>query len=195
MPALFRHGETGAGEPIDDAVVKHYTLMFATLGTMQFTGTVGRPTPGDPHAVYLEFDLALRQVMPQSMSLLTGCSPAPAAVLPSGPAEPSSQLFAKLADTLASIEPATALNALRKNAAAKQIEWLTRSDELGAEMTRRDLADVSVLLKCDFSDWAAAERALESHASPPAPSTTRGCSSYSARSKRAPVAWASSSRA
>jgi hypothetical protein len=162
MPALFRHYETCVGEPIDDAVVEFHTLQFATLGTMQFTGTVGRPTPGDPHAVYLEFDLALRQVMLQSMSLLTGHALAEPEPLPVRSGLNAATLT-KLADTLARIEPATPLDVSRKDAADQLIEWLTRSDDFGAEMTRRDLADVSALLERQFSDWPAAELALEAH--------------------------------
>jgi hypothetical protein len=162
MPDLFRHYEACVGEPIDDAVVEYHTLMFATLGAMQFTGTVGRPTPGDPHAVYLEFDLALRQVMLQSMSLLTGLALAVPEPLPAHTG-PNAATLAKLADTVARIEPATPLDVSRKDAADQLIEWLARADDQGAEATRRDLADVSALLDREFSDWPTAELALEAH--------------------------------
>jgi len=39
---------------------------------MQFTGTVGKPCPGDPHSVYLMFDLALRRSILLALSHLTG---------------------------------------------------------------------------------------------------------------------------
>ena len=162
MRALFRHYEACAGEPIDDAVVDYHTLMFATLGTMQFTGTVGKPTPGDPHAVYLEFDLALRQVMLHAMSGLMGetlTAPAPA----SERSGDDAALIAKLADTVARIETASPLEAARKDSAAQLIEWLSRGDALGAEQRRRDLADVSALLGRPFDEWQEAEAALETH--------------------------------
>jgi hypothetical protein len=162
MPDLFRHYEACVGEPIDDAVVEFHTLQFATLGAMQFTGTVGRPTPGDPHAVYLEFDLALRQVMLQSMSLLTGLALVVPEPLPARTG-PNASTLAKLADTVARIEPATPLDVSRKDAADQLIEWLSRADDQGAEATRRDLADVSALLDREFNDWPAAELALEAH--------------------------------
>lgn len=162
MPALFRHYEACAGEPVDDAVVEYHTLLFATLGTMQFTGTVAQPTPGDAHAVYLEFDLALRQVMLLAMALLTGQTLAPQAPALAVKGE-NAALIAKLADTVTRIVPSTPLDASQQDAATKLIEWLACADSGGPEMRRRDVADVSALLGRPFEDWAAAEAALEAH--------------------------------
>jgi aminoglycoside phosphotransferase (APT) family kinase protein len=160
MRALFRHYESCAGEAIDDAVVEYHTLMFATLGAMQFTGTVGRPTPGDPHDVYLEFDLALRQVMLHSMSTLTGQPLPVVAPLSEHPGDNAATL-AKLADTIARIQTEVPLEAARKDSAAKLIEWMSRADALGGEVCRHDLDDISTLLGQRFNDMPQAEAALE----------------------------------
>ena len=159
---LCRHYEKLSGEKIDPAVVDFHTLLFATLGAMQFTGTVGVPRPGDAHSVYLEFDLALRQVMLLAMSALTGVALAPEP-LPKDRTGDNAPLLAKLADTVARIDTASALEASRKDAAAQLIEWLVRSDALGAEMRERNLADVSVLLGRRFEEWPEAESALETY--------------------------------
>lgn len=160
MRVLFRHYEECAGEPIEDDVVEYHTLMFATLGTMQFTGTVGRPTPGDPHDVYLEFDLALRQVMLHAMCTLTGETLETQAP-PTQPSSENAALIAKLADTIARIETDVPLEQARKESAAKLLEWLVCADAHGDEMRERDLADVSALLGLRFERWSDAERALE----------------------------------
>ena len=162
FPVLCRHYEEFSGEPVDHAAVEFHTLQFATLGAMQFTGTVGVPQPGDAHSVYLEFDLALRQVMLLSMGALTGVTIA---------AEPSAKerigdnaaLLAKLADTVGRIETASEFEESRKDSAAKLIEWMVRSDAMGAEMRARDLADVSALLNRRFEEWLDAEAALETY--------------------------------
>lgn len=162
MRALFRHYEECTGEPVDDAVVEYHTLMFATLGTMQFTGTVGRPTPGDPHDVYLEFDLALRQVMLRAMGTLM----AETLMLPEPPLDRAGEnaaVIAKLADTVSRIATDAPLEAARKDSAAKLIEWLSRADACGGEMQRRDLDDVSALLGRRFQTWSDAEIALEAY--------------------------------
>ncbi len=160
MRALFRHYEQCAGEPVDDRAVEYHTLMFATLGAMQFTGTVGKPTPGDPHDVYLEFDLALRQVMLHAMCTLMGETLVP----PAPPMErvgENATLMAKLADTVARIATDTPLETARKDSAAKLIEWLIRADASGGVVRQRDLDDVSALLGRRFEAWSDAEIALE----------------------------------
>lgn len=162
MAALFRHYESCVGEPIDDDVVEYHTLMFATLGAMQFTGTVARPKPGDPHAVYLEFDLALRQVMLLAMARLMGQSLVAQGPLLAAEGD-NAVLITKLTDTLARITPATPLDASQQDAAAKLLEWLSCADRGGPEMRRRDIADASMLLGHAFDNWPAAEAALEAY--------------------------------
>lgn len=157
-----RHYEELSGEPIDHAVVDFHTLLFATLGAMQFTGTVGVPTPGDPHAVYLEFDLALRQVVLEALGALTGVTLAPEPPLAARAGDNAATL-AKLADTVARIETPDALQASARDAAGQLIEWLGRADALGPEMRARDLADVAAVLGQSFTEWPQAEAALEAH--------------------------------
>lgn len=159
---LCRHYEAVSGETVDDDVVTYHVLQFATLGTMQFAGTVARPVPGDPHAVYLLFDLALRQVILRALSKLSGV------VLPTVPDLPArdganAALIAKLADTVAGIAGATPLDEDRKRQARDLIEWVARADQVGALATARDLADVSACLGERFEDWPTAEQALEDH--------------------------------
>src|SRR3546814_14554203 len=60
---VCRHYEEVSGEKVDHDVVTFHVLQFAALGTMQFAGTVAQPVPGDPHSIYLLFDLSLRQVI------------------------------------------------------------------------------------------------------------------------------------
>lgn len=161
MGALFRHYEQCAGEAIDDRVVEYHTLLFAALGTMQFTGTVGKPTPGDPHDVYLEFDLALRQVMLHAMCTLTGQTLAALPPWQDRPTGSQAALIAKLADTVGRIETAVPIEQARKTSAAKLIEWMDRADTHGDGMRALDLADVSALLGQPYACWSDAEHALE----------------------------------
>lgn len=160
LRTLCRHYEEFSGLPVDHAVVDFHTLLFATLGAMQFTGTVATPRPGDAHAVYLEFDLALRQVMLLAMRDLTGVALPPEPPLAERSAD-NAALLAKIADTVARIETPDKQNQSRKDTAAQLIEWMLRSDALGVEVRARDIADVSRLLSRSFADWPEAEAALE----------------------------------
>ncbi len=160
MAALVANYEAFTGEPVDDRVVEFHTLQFAVLGTMQFAGTVGRPQPGDPHAVYLEFDLALRQVMLLAMATLTGIDLTPVAPLPE-PTSDNAMLMRGMADAVAQIMPVSGIDAARKDMAQQLLEWLGRADALGAAAREQDIADVAALLGREFKDWSEAETALE----------------------------------
>ncbi len=162
MAALCRHYEAFSGEEIDDRVVEFHTLLFALLGTMQFAGTVGALRPGDQHAVYLEFDLALRQVILLSLGTLMGIA-LKAEPPPSTRSGDNAVLIAKLGDTLSAIQTAGKLDDSRKDSAAQLLEWLARSDALGTEMRARDLADVSKLISHNLAEWDTAEAALETY--------------------------------
>lgn len=162
LAELVRYYEEATGEPVDHDALLFHVLQFSVLGTMQFTGTVADPRPGDPHAVYLQFDLALRRSILLALSRLAGVA------LPELPPLPEERglnaaLIAKLADTVAGITPATPLDAAQKAQAAELIEWVSRADMAGGQAAARDLADVSAFLGRDFADWVAAEQALEAH--------------------------------
>jgi hypothetical protein len=159
---LCRHYEEVSGERIDHEVVDFHTLLFATLGTMQFCGTVGVPQPGDPHSVYLEFDLALRQVILLALGTLMGVKLDREPQLKDRAGD-NQALIAKLADTIAGIETRSAMDEARKDSAAQLIEWLVREDKVGAEARALDLADVSALLGRSFDEWSDAEAALETY--------------------------------
>jgi aminoglycoside phosphotransferase (APT) family kinase protein len=168
MAAICRQYEEFSGEHIDDAVVEFHTLLFAALGTMQFAGTVARGKPGDQHAVYLLFDLSLRQVMLLAMSALTGITLKPEPKLHDREGANQS-LIAKLADTVQRIQPASPLDDATKDAAAQLLEWLACADALGPEANQADLHDIAKFLGQPFDTLAQAEAALEAYvtAAPP----------------------------
>jgi hypothetical protein len=154
--------EALSGEPVDHAVIEFHTLQFGTLGAMQFAGTVGRGNPGDPHATYHEFDIALRQVMLKSMHNLTGWA-LPVEPPPQPRTGDHAVLLRQLSDVLGAIGTASAMDESQKEAAARLIEWLSRSDALGGEMRARDIAEVSALVGEAHTEWADAMAALERH--------------------------------
>lgn len=162
LPDLIRQYEALTGEPADHHGIEYHTLQFATLGAMQFAGFVAKPAPGEPHSVYLEFDIALRQVILRSLSILTGIALEPPPPLPErAPDQPA--LVAALHDAVAQITPASEIDESRKTMALHLVEWLARADSLGVAARAQDLAEVSTLLGRDFIDWRAAEGALEAH--------------------------------
>lgn len=160
LAELTRYYEDATGEPVDHDAVVFHVLQFSLLGTMQFTGTVAAPRPGDPHAVYLQWDLSLRR------SILLALSQLARVPLPELPPlvernGDNANLIAKLADTLAVIAPKDAVAEGQKVQAAEIIEWVARADAHGAAMVAQNLADVGAFLGQAPADWPAAEAALE----------------------------------
>lgn len=162
LPNLIRHYEALTGVPVDHHAIEYHTLQFATLGAMQFAGFVARPTPGEPHSVYLEFDIALRQVILHSLATLTGIAlQAPPRLPARAPDQPG--LVAALNDAIAQITPASEFDESRKTMALHLVEWLGQADSLGVAARAQDLAEVSTLLGRDFADWHEADAALEAY--------------------------------
>jgi len=162
FPELCRYYEEAAGEPLDHGAVRFHNLLFATLGTMQFTGTVGDPKPGDPHSVYLEWDLSLRKTILLALAELMGVElPKPEPIAPGSGNFPA--LIAALADTIGTIRTAEAIDESRKAQALELIEWLRHEDRMGGEARTRDIADISAYLRRSFESIGAAEEALEAH--------------------------------
>lgn len=162
LAELFRYYAEASGEPVDHDAVLFHVLQFSLLGTMQFTGTVANPRPGDPHSVYLQFDLALRRSILLALSQLTGVD------LPELPPlteriGDNGTLIRKLADTLSGIDPRDAVAEGQKGQAAELIEWVARADAYGAAMVTRNIEEVSQFLGQDYARWPEAEAALEAY--------------------------------
>lgn len=162
FPEMCRYYEEAAGEPVDHGAIRFHNLQFATLGTMQFTGTVGDPKAGDPHSVYLEWDLSLRRTILLALAELMGVDlPIPDPVVPNAGNFPA--LIAALADTIGTIQAAEAIDESRKTQALELVEWLSHEDRMGGQARDRDLADISAYLRRDFDSIDAANAALEEH--------------------------------
>jgi len=160
LAELFEYYAEASGEPVDRAAVLFHVLQFSLLGTMQFTGTVADPRPADPHAVYLQFDLALRRSILLALSQLSGTSlpELPPLIEATGD---NAALIRKLADTLAGIAPKDPVAEGQKRQAAELVEWVVRADAHGGPMVARNLAEVSAFLQQTFTGWREAEAALE----------------------------------
>lgn len=160
LPELVRYYEEAAGEPVDHEALLFHVLQFSLLGTMQFTGTVARPEPTDPHAVYLQFDLALRRSILLALSSLAGI-PLPELPPLRERTGDNAVLIAKLADAVSGINPLDDFAAAQQASVLELVEWVERADAMRAEVVARDIAEVSAALGKDFGDWPTAEAALE----------------------------------
>src|SRR3546814_6653425 len=90
-----------------------------------FAGTVAQPVPGDPHSIYLLFDLSLRQVILLAFEQLTGVKQSSLPPLATRTGE-NAALIAKLADTVAGINGVALIDEEQKRQAQDLIEWVSR---------------------------------------------------------------------
>jgi len=162
LPELITYYEHAFGQRVDHEAILFHVLQFSLLGTMQFTGTVARPEPGDPHAVYLQFDLSLRRSILLALSKLSGFAMPDLAPLKERTGD-NATLIAKLTETVADIAPRDAMADAQKAQALELAEWAERADTYRADVVAQDIADVSDALGQTFADWPAAEAALERH--------------------------------
>lgn len=160
--ALCEEYARAYGQPVDQRAVLFHTLQFATLGTMQFAGTVAHGMPGDPHSIYLEWDLSLREVMIIALSKLMG-QPRPEIPPLEARSGALSGLIGKIGDTLSRLNGAEPIDESSKYQLQNMLSLLERFDTVGQSARDQDLTEIGALLAGDFTDVAEAEQALESH--------------------------------
>jgi hypothetical protein len=153
------YGEA-AGAPVNHDAIAFHTVQFATLSTMMISGAVADPQPGAPHAVYLEWDLALRRVMIQAlaecMGMAVSAEPAPAiATMGDAP------VIVMLRDALEQVEVDDPMQVSRRRSALQLVEYLERVRSAEPQLTAQALEEVSDLLGRSFTDWRDAETELE----------------------------------
>jgi hypothetical protein len=127
---MCRQYEAASGEPLDVFALRFQNALFSTVSCMQIAGTVAAPKPGDPHDVYLEWDLALRQVLVLILAECLGIELEPPPPGPSGRGR-DAVVLDMLADATGQLELSDDLQQARRKSALKLIEYLQRADELG----------------------------------------------------------------
>lgn len=117
------------GEPVDVGVMRYHHTVFATVACMQFVGAIKNPQSGDPHDVYVEWDLALRRSLTNVLAENIGIAvPAPAPVaLGEGAHQP---LCSMLEDSLAHIHAAAEIDEQQKQATRRLLEYYRRLDQV-----------------------------------------------------------------
>ncbi|MDB5685658.1 MAG: aminoglycoside phosphotransferase, partial [Rhizorhabdus sp.] len=120
---------------------------------------IAEPKPGDPHAVYLEWDLALRRVLVTVLAEAIGITVEPPAPLGMSSAIPST--IAMLQDAVQQFAPADDMQRMQQDAADRVAEYVTRDHAYGAEADRAARAEAAEILGEDHGDWATIDAALE----------------------------------
>jgi hypothetical protein len=162
MGALCEYYAELSGEPLDIAVVRYHHAVFATVACMQFAGAVKNPKAGDPHDVYMEWDLALRKTLLNALGKnLQVELPAPAPVaVPALPAAEQGALLTILTDLVAQLSGTSAQQMAEQRAVARMAEYLQRYLACQPELERLARLEAEPFVGSQPS-LAAMEAALE----------------------------------
>jgi aminoglycoside phosphotransferase (APT) family kinase protein len=142
---VCRHYASVTGEPIDLGALRFQNALFSTVSCMQIAARIAAPKPGDPHDVYLEWDLALKRVL---VLILAECmsiqlQPPLSAAAPSGG---NSALLNMLKDAVQQIQVSDDMQAARRKSALNLVEYLMRADELGGALERTSRSEAAEFL-------------------------------------------------
>jgi hypothetical protein len=157
---LYRHYEAASGEPIDVPVLRFHNALFATVSCMQIAGAVADPQPGGPHAVYLEWDLALRRAL---ITILAECMAVslPTVAPASAAAGDNFALLRMLGDAIERIDCAPGMPEAHKRSALDLVEYAQRGDAAAPELNRLACDEAAGFLGKRFEDRRERDAALE----------------------------------
>ena len=148
--ALCQYYAEVTGEPLDVKVMRYHHALFATVACMQFVGSITNPQPGEPHDVYVEWDIALRRSLINVLAENIGVSigvPAPVA----RSIGKHHAVHTMLEDTVEKIAASDEKNQLQKTSAKRLLEYYQRLDEVEDELDRLARSDAAVILGNSYS--------------------------------------------
>lgn len=157
---LYRHYQQLTGEAPEPDVVRFHTVLFSTVSTLQFSSTVDNPQPGDPHDVYIEFDLALRRVVVHALAEAMGVAiETPQQMLHVD--GPNQALLKMLNDALAQLTIDDPFQQSKLTAVHKLVEYLGCADAMTLSLQAQDRLEAEALLGRRLDDPQQLDAALE----------------------------------
>jgi aminoglycoside phosphotransferase (APT) family kinase protein len=160
IAALCQYYAEVAGEPLDSKVMRYHHALFATVACMQFVGSTTNPQPGEPHDVYVEWDIALRRSLINVLAENIGVSiDAPEPVTRSIGKHGALQLM--LEDTVEKIAAGDERNQLQKTSAKRLLEYYQRLDEVEDELDRLARMDAAVILAESYREADDVDQQME----------------------------------
>ena len=142
---LCRHYASVTGEPIDVDALRFQNALFSTVSCMQIADRIAAPKSGDPHDVYLEWDLALKRVL---VLILAECMKVRLEPPRIGPARDggNAALLNMLKDAVEQLQPGDELQAARQKSALNLVECAMRADQWGGSLERAARAEAAEFL-------------------------------------------------
>ncbi len=162
FPNVIANYEAASGEPVDDATLIFHNVIFSTVAIGQFCGALVSPTPGDPHAVYIEWDISLRRVLVTILAEALKLNIADPEQLDAKPA-PVPAFLRMMEDAVARIPTSDEMAALQKSETERLVEYQIVTAQYGAALDARSLDEAAQILGFRPESISAMDAALEAH--------------------------------
>jgi aminoglycoside phosphotransferase (APT) family kinase protein len=157
---LYRCYEAEYGEPIDVPVLRFHNALFAAVSCMQISGAVADPQPGGPHAVYLEWDLALRRALIAILAECMGVS-VPAVPAPQRSEVEGSAVLRMLQDAVGQIDCPPGMPRDQQRSALALMEYAQCMTAAEADMNRLSGEEAAGFLGRHYTNAHEREAAME----------------------------------
>lgn len=165
------------GEPLDKKVMRYHHTLFATVACMQFVGSVTNPQPGDPHDVYVEWDLALRRSLLLVLADNLGVElTEPSHVVPES--DQASPIMAMLKDAVNIIDVPDELQQQRKGAVDRLIEYIATKEQIEKPLNALTDADAKALLGDAYRDGVDRDTQVEAFVLSASPERNKALCQY-----------------
>jgi aminoglycoside phosphotransferase (APT) family kinase protein len=157
---IYRHYEAAYGEPIDVPVLRFHNALFAAVSCMQIAGAVADPQPGAPHAVYLEWDVALRRALIAILAECMGVS-VPAIASPQRSDAERSTVLKMLGDVIGRIDCPPGMPREQQRSALELVEYAQCMAAAESDSNRLSGEEAAVFLGSHHADAHERDAALE----------------------------------
>jgi aminoglycoside phosphotransferase (APT) family kinase protein len=160
LRSLYSLYEAAYGEPIDVPVLRFHNALFSTVSCMQISGAVADPQPGGPHAVYLEWDVALRRALITILAECMGVT-VPAVARPESSESDRSVILRMLQDAVGQIDCPPGMSRAKQQSALHLVEYAQRMAAAEADLDRLSGEEAAEFLGRHYADVHEREAALE----------------------------------
>ena len=157
---LYARYEELSGQPVDLAAIQWHHLMFTLTNELSMHREFARPEADTDYMTYAQWISETNLHAIESLAEYLGVELEPVGI-PEPASTPVSEAHSLLSASLRSLSIDDPYLAYRVRAAFRLARHLERFDQIGAEVTENDIADVAALIGRTPSSWEECEAELE----------------------------------
>jgi hypothetical protein len=160
LDGLYRRYEDLTGDEVDREAIAYQHFAFTITPQLAYHRGLVEPTPDSDLMTYLHWCSESNLYAVEALADFVGIELEPVD-LPDPSPSPAGVAHRHLVDSLRAMEGSDERSAYQLRTAFRLARHLQRVDEIGADLTERDLDDVATVIGHRPSDWSESERELE----------------------------------